>query len=165
MTDSTYGISAPRMSRPIDPFGRFIGTWEVSGDRAGTLTYEWLPGGYFILERVSLSQNGHPLAGVALIGQTRGWRGAPSPDIRSRFYDSDGNAIDYVQELNGDRFTIWVENKGSDPAFEGKFSDDPLTLAGTWYYPGGSDCHTVATKVSDVAAPPEALDFFGPPGR
>ena len=142
--------SAPRLSRPIDAYARFIGTWEGEGEVTGTTSYEWLPGGYFIVERVSLVQRGHPLEGVAVIGQARASRGAPSPDVVARFYDSEGNSIDYVYELSGDHLTIWIEERGSDAVFEAELEDDSTVLRGRWRYPGGTEFDTAVRKISDL---------------
>jgi len=137
------------LSRPIDAYARFIGTWDIEGDAIGTASYEWLPGGYFIVERVSLVQRGHPFEGVAVIGQTRAWRGAPSPDVVARFYDSEGNSIDYVYELSGDHLTIWIEERGSDAVFEAELEEDSTVRRGRWSYPTGIVVESVARKVSD----------------
>jgi hypothetical protein len=39
--------------------------------------------------------------------------GKPSQHITSRFYDTRGDTIDYVYELEGDMLTIWRGEKGS----------------------------------------------------
>ena len=61
----------------------------------------------------------------------------PSADIRSRFYSSTGDTLDYVYELEGDTLTIWFGERGSPAYYRGKFSGDGNTLAGAWHYPGG----------------------------
>jgi hypothetical protein len=137
-----------RVGRQVEAYAGLIGTWEAEGDVTGTTSYAWLPGGYFIFERVALLQRGHPLQGVALIGQTRAWRGGPSPDITSRFYDSEGNSIDYVYELAGDSLTIWLEERGSDAVFEAEFEDNWTVLRGAWSYPSGARVESLARKIS-----------------
>lgn len=136
------------MRRPIDAYAGLIGTWEVEGDVTGRTSYEWLPGGFFIIERVSLIQRGHPFEGVAVIGQARGWRGAPSPDVVARFYDSEGNSIDAVYELLGTNLTIWIEERGSDTVYQAQFDNDWTMRRGRWTYPGGTVVESQAHKIS-----------------
>ena len=33
---------------------RLVGTWELSGDTEGTVTYEWMEGGFFLIQHVDL---------------------------------------------------------------------------------------------------------------
>jgi hypothetical protein len=115
----------------------------------GTTSYEWLPGGYFILERVALMYRDQPLEGLAVIGQSRGWRGAPSPDIVARFYDSEGNSIDYIYDLSGDRLIIWIEKRGSDAVYEAELNKDWTVMRGHRKYPSGTVIETVNRKISD----------------
>lgn len=63
------------------------------------------------------------------------------PDVVSRFYDSMGNTLDYVFDLDGDSLTIWAGAKDSPAYFHGTFSDNDHVLAGAWVYPeeGGYD--------------------------
>jgi hypothetical protein len=51
--------------------------------------------------------------GIEVIGHLRPFGEEPSEDIRSRFYDSMGNTLDYVYELKGDTLTIWGGEKGA----------------------------------------------------
>jgi hypothetical protein len=38
----------------LETLGRLIGTWDVSGEAEGTVTYEWAEGGFFLFQRVDL---------------------------------------------------------------------------------------------------------------
>ena len=46
--------------QPVEPapdlraLDRLVGIWELSGDVTGTVTYEWMEGGFFLLQRVDL---------------------------------------------------------------------------------------------------------------
>ena len=35
---------------------RLVGTWQVSGEAEGSVTYEWTPGGFFLLQHVELER-------------------------------------------------------------------------------------------------------------
>ena len=122
---------------------RLIGTWRVSGEANGTVTYEWAAGGFFLLQHVELDGT----KGLEVIGHEQPYGQAPSADIRSRYYDfSSGQTLDYTHELRGDTLTIWSGERGSPAYYEGTFTDDD-TLIGAWHYPGGGGYSTVSTRV------------------
>ena len=128
--------------------GRLVGTWEMSGDVRGTVTYEWMEGGYFLIQRVDLGQeDGQRITGLEIIGHERPFGAEPSEEIKSRFYSNTGDTIDYVYELEGDTLTIWAGERGSPAYYEGRFSDDGNTLSGAWVYPGGGGYEATAIRV------------------
>jgi hypothetical protein len=138
------GEHASTRHQPVEPdaglkhLERLVGTWEVSGGARGRLTYEWMEGGYFLLQRVDLEQQGQRNKGLEIIGRERPF-GAPGPsaDVTSRYYDVHGNTLDYVYELEGDTLTIWGGAKGSPAHYRGRFSADGTTVTGAWVWPGG----------------------------
>jgi hypothetical protein len=74
----------------------------MSGDVRGTVTYEWMEGGFFLIQRVDLGQeNGQRITGLEIIGHERPFGAEPSEEIKSRFYSNTGDTIDYVSELEG----------------------------------------------------------------
>jgi hypothetical protein len=117
---------------------RLVGTWEVTGGAQGRVTFEWMEGGFFLIQRVDLEQYGQRIKGIEIIGHERPFGTDPSEDIKSRFYDNIGNTLDYLYELEGDTLTIWAGEKGSPAYSKGTFSDDGDTLSSEWVYPGGS---------------------------
>jgi len=126
---------------------RLIGTWELSGDASGTVTYEWLDGGFFMVQRVDLELFGSENKGIEVIGHEKGFGvEEPSEDIKSRFYGNRGETFDYIYELEGDTLTIWGGEKGSPAYYKGTFSEDDSTLSGGWHWPGGG-YNSVATRV------------------
>jgi len=116
---------------------RLVGTWKVSGGAQGTATYEWMEGGFFLLQHVDLEQYGQKTKGLEIIGHEQQFGAEPSADIKSRFYDNLGNTLDYVYELEGDTLTIWGGEKGSPAYYKGTFRQDGTAISGAWVYPGG----------------------------
>ncbi len=117
---------------------RLVGTWQLSGEAVGQVRYEWLEGGFFLIQHVDMNHAGHPVKGIELIGHERLFGATESSaDIKSRFYDSEGNTLDYVYELDGDTLTIWGGAKGSPAFYRGTFSADGNRLSGAWQWPGG----------------------------
>ena len=140
---------SPPPNPDLKPFDRLIGRWKVAGGAEGTTTYEWMNGGYFLLQHVELEQDGHVTKGIEIIGHLRPFGEAPTTDIHSRYYDSNGDTLDYVYELDGDTLTIWAGAKGAPAFYRGTFSDDGNTLSGRWEYPGGGGYESTSTRLVD----------------
>jgi hypothetical protein len=134
-------------SAELKALDRLVGTWAVTGGAEGTVRYEWMPGGFFLLQHVDLTQYGQPITGLEVIGHLRPFGEPPSTDVVSRFYDSTGNTLDYVYELEGDKLTIWGGVKGSPAYYEGTFSADGNTATGEWVYPGGGGYASTMTRI------------------
>ena len=104
--------------------------------------------GFFLIQHVDLEQDGQKIKGIEIIGHLRPFGEAPSADIHSRYYDTLGNTLDYVYELDGDTLTIWGGAKGSPAYYKGTFSADGNTCAGAWVYPGGGGYESTMTRVT-----------------
>ncbi len=127
---------------------RLVGTWEISGDVRGTVTFEWMEGGFFLLQRVELEQqDGQRITGIEVIGHERPFGAEPSGEIKSRFYSNTGDTIDYVYEIEGDTLMIWAGEKGSPAYYRGTFSAEGETLSGAWHYPGGGGYEATSRRV------------------
>jgi hypothetical protein len=149
VTDDTTGTyrQPPTPGPDLRALDRLVGTWTISGGAQGTAAYEWMEGGFFLLQRVELERHGMKVKGMEVIGHERPFGAEPSADIRSRFYDNMGNTLDYVYELEGDTLTIWGGEKGSPAYYQGRFSEDGDTITGAWVYPGGGGYESTATRV------------------
>jgi hypothetical protein len=81
-----------KIEQQIEPYpglkslDKLVGTWKVSGpDIEGQVTYEWMDGGFFLVQQVDFVHSGHNVKGIEIIGYERGFGAtAPSKDIRSR---------------------------------------------------------------------------------
>ena len=131
-------------SPDIKRLDRLVGTWELSGDVGGRVTYEWMEGGFFLIQHVDL---GEEAKGMEVIGHERGLGAEPSADIKSRFYSRAGDTLGYTYELEGDTLTIWFGDRGSPAYYEGAFSEDGNVLRGAWHYPGGGGYEAISTRV------------------
>ena len=148
MADDNTNVQQPPEPDPdLKSLDRLVGSWEISGGAQGKTTYEWMEGGFFLIQHVDLEQYGQKIKGIEIIGHERQFGAEPSEDIKSRFYDNMGNTLDYVYELDGDTLTIWAGGKGSPAYYKGKFSDDGNTMTGAWVYPGGGGYDSTATRV------------------
>jgi hypothetical protein len=126
---------------------RLVGTWKVSGGTQGQSRYEWMEGGFFLLQHIDMVSDGRPIKGLEVIGHLQSFGEAPSADIKSRFYGSGGETFDYVYEMEGDTLTIWGGEKGSPAYYKGTLSADGNTLTGEWVYPGGGGYQSTSTRI------------------
>src|ERR671913_2064180 len=151
MTDNTHSAQAnqqpPEPSPDLKNLGeRLVGTWEMSGEVSGTVTYEWMEGGFFLIQHVYLEQYGQRIKGLEIIGYEKPFGSEPSEEIKSRFYSNTGDTLDYVYELEGDTLTIWGGERGSPAYAKSEFSEDDKTGSGEWVYPGGGGYQFTMTR-------------------
>ena len=48
-----------------------VGTWRLSGDTSGTVTYEWMHGGFFLVQHIDMELFGDAVKGIEVIGHLR----------------------------------------------------------------------------------------------
>ena len=151
---SAQAIQQPPKPNPdLKSLDALVGTWKLSGEAEGYVTYKWMEGGFFLMQEVDIVHSGHEIKGIEIIGHEQEFGAEPSEDIKSRFYDfSGGMTLDYVYEiLVGDdgkeTLMIWGGEKGSPAYYKGVFSDDGNTCAGDWVYPGGGGYYSSMTRV------------------
>jgi len=126
---------------------KLVGTWEVSGGAEGKIKFEWMEGGFFLVQHVELLHSGHKIRGMEIIGHELKFGEEPSAEIKTRFYSYlDGMTLDYVYEMDGNNLTIWGGEKGSPSFMKGKISEDGSTMTAEWTYPGGG-YQVTGTKV------------------
>lgn len=147
MSDEYSEQQVPEPNPDLRALDRLIGTWKVSGGAEGSVTYEWMDGGFFLIQHVDLQQYGQNIKGIEIIGHEQQFGAEPSEDIKSRFYDSMGNTLDYVYEVEDETLTIWGGEKGSPAYFKGTFSEDGRAMSGAWVYPGGGGYDSTMTRV------------------
>ena|ERR1700687_3970615 len=144
----------PAPNADLKSLERLVGTWRLTGDAEGFVTYEWMEGGFFLIQHVHMTLNGHDVKAIEIIGHLQPFGEPPGQEIRSRAYDSVGNTLDYVYEMNGDTLTIWGGDKGSPAYFKGKFSDGGDTNTGEWFYPGGGGYKSTMKRVEATRGNP-----------
>ena len=138
------------MARPnpdLESLERLVGTWKVTGEAQGEIRYEWMEGGFFLVQHFDLVHGGRPIKGMEVIGHLQLFGEDPTPDIRTRVYSYlDGMTLDYVYEIEGDTLTIWGGEKGSPSYYKGTFNEGGDVLEGGWVWPGGG-YKTTTTRV------------------
>ncbi|MBO9128568.1 hypothetical protein [Bacillus sp. 165] len=123
----------------LKSLNKLVGNWKVFGSEIeGQVTFEWLEGGFFLMQHYNLKHRGHNIKGIEIIGYERGFGAeSPSENLKSRAYDNTGNTFDYIYEVDDEFLTIWGGEKGSPAYYKGKWSEDGNSNCGAWVYPGG----------------------------
>lgn len=129
------------MSAPDPAMARmnvFIGKWNTEGvikaSPSGPAvrlkavdTYEWLPGGYFLIHHVDGLMGEDEVKAIEIIGYD-----ASSHNYSTRSYDNQGIISTYQANLLDRAWTIL----GKSERFTGMFSEDWNTLTGRWELSG-----------------------------
>jgi hypothetical protein len=113
----------------------FVGTWDLRGrtldsteeNVSGQTTFEWLPGGFFLQQRIELEFAGYEIEGLELIGYDPSTGTFPSTVFASMV----GVPIPYTYEIHGNEVTIRTELAGG-ATFRGTLSEDGNQFSGGW---------------------------------
>jgi hypothetical protein len=114
---------------------RFVGTWEVTGrtldseqdNVSGRQSFERLPGGFFLQQRVEIVFAGLEIRGLEVISYDPATGRFPS----TVYSNLVGVPIPYEYDIQGDQVTIRTELAGG-ATFTGTFSDGGDTGSGGW---------------------------------
>lgn len=148
-TQNDASLTTPQPYPGLRSLSKLVGTWEVSGPTiSGQVRYEWMEGGFFLIQHVDLIHDGRTIKGIEIIGYDRGFgETEPSQDIKSHWYDTEGNTFGYTYEVDDETLMIWGGDKGSPAYYEGSWTDGGNTNAGAWHYPGGGGYETSMTRI------------------
>jgi hypothetical protein len=146
--------STPPVPKPNPALGRLdflVGEWRLEGrddasggEIAGRLQFEWMDGGFYLVQHVDLDYAGRSVRGVEYIGHQES-----SGRLRSYFFSNEGPgpfgdvAIEYVYQPEENGLTIWGGDVGSPARFQGDVSEDRSTITGRWEWPGGGYAATM----------------------
>jgi Protein of unknown function (DUF1579) len=153
-TDAQPG-SPPVPDPMLGQLDRFVGTWEMNGrtldsdidNVGGRSTFEWLPGGFFLQQRIRLAFAGFEVEGLEVIGYDPETGTFPSTVYPSMA----GVPIPYRWEIDGDELTITTDVLGA--TFRGRWSEDGKTFSGGWRpNPGREGPGNIAYDISGRAS-------------
>jgi len=148
MTDENNTQAADQSPEPrpgLRSLDKLVGTWRVSGpDIDGAVKYEWMDGGFFLLQHIDMVHGDNHIRGREIIGYEQAFGATePAEHITSRFYGSAGETLDYTYEVDDETLTIWGGQKGSPAYYKGQWSEDGRVNAGAWVWPGGGYSSTM----------------------
>lgn len=118
----------------LKPLDILAGTWDISGPNPmeptqrvhGTVSFEWLSGGGYLIERGTIDHADFPNS-IAIIGydETTG-------NFTQHYFDSRGVERIYGMSLIDNVWKLWRDAPGFSQRFIGTFSGDGNTIAGRW---------------------------------
>ncbi len=136
MSDSNNNLAGNIPNQPypaLKSLEPLLGTWEASGGFIeGTVTFEWLEGNYFLIQKVDLKHDNKSIKGIEYIGFDE-----DSQTLRSHYLDNHGSNFTYTWEIDGKTIHTWFGDKTSNNFFEGTFADNGNSYSGQWQWPGG----------------------------
>ena len=142
MSTEQHTRPAPPPAHPHPDLRRLdalVGTWTMTGrdhtsdaELSGTHKFEWLEGGFYLLQHTEGEHFGQKVRGLEVIGYDY-----EREAVTSRYYDSGGNGFEYTWEREGDTLTIWMGTPDSPAFFSGVLPDGGDTITGQWQWPGG----------------------------
>jgi hypothetical protein len=112
---------------------KLVGTWTIKGrtldseedNISGQTTFEWLPGGFFLQQRIEMDFMGFKIQSLELIGHD------PSTQAFSSYVYSNmwGTPVPYKWDLQDNVLKISLEGVAN---FNSTFSEDGNTFSGGW---------------------------------
>lgn len=129
----TWDMEQTERDPELAAFDSLVGEWTVEATHPafpttvvnGRMTYEWLEGERFLVQR---SSNDHPdfPDSISVIGFADG------EELTAHYFDSRGVFRIYRIAMEGDTLRMWRDAPGFSQRLEAKLSDDGSRLAGVW---------------------------------
>ena len=131
-SDSAGAMQMPVPDPALQKLDRYVGTWAMSGrtlgsnedNLVGMTAFEWLPGRFFLQQRLAMNFMGMQIESLEIIGYE-----PEDQRFSSRVYSNlVGMALLYHWDVQGDDLKIWTDTA----EFEGRFSADGNSFSGGW---------------------------------
>jgi Protein of unknown function (DUF1579) len=143
MADNDTQGQLPTPDPALKRLDRFVGTWSMEGHLVGSsennikgrATYRWLPGGFFLEQRIQLDFMGMQIDSQELIGYDPETGSFPS----TVYSNMSPAPLPYRWKVDGDTVTISVSYGPLDATFTGTFSEDGQRFSGGWRPNPGAD--------------------------
>ncbi|HEX8205947.1 MAG TPA: hypothetical protein VF587_07820 [Solirubrobacteraceae bacterium] len=112
----------------MDEFDVLVGEWSIEafGEVGGRVTFEWLEGRRFLVQRWTVDVPEAP-DGIAVIGPTVAGDG-----IAQHYFDSRGIARVYGTSLESGVWRLWRDGPDFAQRFAGRLGEDRDTIEGAW---------------------------------
>jgi hypothetical protein len=120
-----HALAVGERDPALEPFEVLIGTWHTEAKHRlvdavvrGSITFEWLEGGHFLIQR---SRNDHELFpdAICVIGAPEEGEG-----LVMEYFDSRGVRRTYRVSLDDGVWRIWRDHSGFDQRFSATLADD-----------------------------------------
>lgn len=143
MEDNDTESKMPAPDPAFKRLDRFVGTWSMEGHLLGSdennikgqATFRWLPGGFFLEQRITLNFMGLEIDSLELIGYDPETEAFPS----TVYSNISPVPLPYRWEVDDDTVTISVSYGPLNATFKGAFSEDGQSFGGGWRPNPGAD--------------------------
>lgn len=133
----------PKPDPALERLNRLVGTWSMEGHLVGSdennikgqATFRWLPGGFFLEQRITLDFMGLQIDSLELIGYDPETKTYPS----TVFSNVSPTPLPYRWDVGDDTLRISVSYGPLDATFEGTFGEDGEHFVGGWRPNPGAD--------------------------
>jgi hypothetical protein len=142
--DNAQPMQMPAPDPMLKRLDILVGSWTLKGHTLdseednifGKATFEWLPGGFFLQQRIELDFAGMiKIHSLELIGYD-----PETKTLSSNVYSNMSPVpLPYKWDLQDDALTISVSYGPLDATFKGKFSKDGESFSGGWRPNLGAD--------------------------
>ena len=116
-------VDEPRPNPALRVLNRLSGTWIVSGEAHGEVTFSWMEGGFFMVQEINLIGT----KGIEFIGYD-----AESETLRSHYFDCKGRILEFTYQVSETEHIVSIQMQAVKGEFKGKFSNDGKTISGNW---------------------------------
>lgn len=125
--------SLPKSPHPkLRALQPLIGRWRIEGpDVSGEVSYEWMEGGFFLIQRYDLTNYGSRHKGI----EYSGWD-EDTGTVRSRLMGTDGSRFTYTYALDGNIYYYWFGEKNAPNFSRGVIAPGGRSIEGRWTIPG-----------------------------
>ena len=130
--NNEQAMQMPTPDPALKRLEKLVGTWDITGHTldsendniSGRTTFEWLPGGFFLQQRIEMNFMGYKIQSLELIGYD------PSTQaFSSHAYSNMAPfALPYRWDVQDNILKISIEGA----KFKGTFSEDGNTFSGGW---------------------------------
>jgi hypothetical protein len=100
-----------------------LGDWTVSGEAHGQVTFNWMEGGFFMVQHIDLIGT----KGIAFIGYN-----SESEKLKAYYFGYNGRVLEGICEINESKQLISVDMQDINGTFYGKVNNGGRTINGRW---------------------------------
>jgi len=142
--ENAQPMEMPKPDPALKRLDVLVGSWTIKGrtldskedNIKGNAVFEWLPGGFFLQQRIELDFAGmikiHSLELIGYDPETKAFSSNVYSDVSPA-------PLPYKWELQDDTLTISVSYDLMDATFKGKISKDGNSFSGGWRPNPGAD--------------------------
>ena len=127
----------------LKSLNRLLGAWVVTGEAHGQVTFNWMEGGFFMVQDIDLIGT----KGIEFIGYDKS-----SKSLKSHYFDTNGQVLEFTYETSESGHIVFIDMPGIKGKFKGKFGKGGEIINGKWkWIKDGREmaCEVTLTRVGN----------------